>query len=145
MVADYIGNTRRTRNGYPRSGYKYNRRSRTDRHRQATAISAKTVKNDTSATENNKLEDLCQNTQNEIQTHQDFHTIPKSDTQLMVSLQYVANKIEEPESLVMDIQEITESGPAMEIDKQATNETNLVWSEEDFFDITVVPVSYEED
>ncbi|CAG8753384.1 28189_t:CDS:2 [Gigaspora margarita] len=158
MVADYVSNTRRTRNGYPRSGYKYNRRSRTDRHRRATAISAKIVKNALSATQNNELEDLCQNTQNEsreggkstetpknqtdmtssstgtttsgqeyikflpdnpyiVQTHQDSHTIPKSDTQLMVSPQHVANKIEEPGLL----------------------------SKEDFFGITVVLVFHEED
>ncbi|CAG8853994.1 19530_t:CDS:2, partial [Gigaspora margarita] len=44
-----------------------------------------------SATENNELEDLCQNTQNEsreVQTHQDSHTIPKLDTQLIVLPQH---------------------------------------------------------
>ncbi|CAG8822789.1 40246_t:CDS:2, partial [Gigaspora margarita] len=83
----------------------------------------------------NELEDLCQNTQNEIQTHQNSYTIPKSDTQLIVLPQHIANRIEELGLLVTDKQEITESGPAIEIDKQATNETNLVWKEQQKLDI----------
>ncbi|CAG8797446.1 26323_t:CDS:2, partial [Gigaspora margarita] len=106
----------------------------------------KRVKIAQAATENRQTDDPSQKIYKESREVRETTKTPKNQNNMTSSDISITNNNEiiqtngDPGLPAKEKQETSESGPAMEIDKQGTNEANSVWSNEDFFDITVQPV-----